>query len=86
LQARPAEDLAAFRQWESEILESYGWVDREKGVVRIPIDRAMELVVKQAFTVAEDQRNKTAPGPTWEEIMQQRVLQGAGGNVERKEP
>jgi hypothetical protein len=27
-------------------LGSYGWVDREKGVVHVPIDRAMELVVQ----------------------------------------
>jgi hypothetical protein len=25
-------------------LGSYGWVDRDRGVVRIPIDRAMDLV------------------------------------------
>jgi hypothetical protein len=27
-------------------LGSYGWVDREHGVARIPIDRAMDLVVE----------------------------------------
>jgi hypothetical protein len=27
-------------------LGSYGWVDREKGVVHLPIERAMELVVQ----------------------------------------
>jgi hypothetical protein len=30
-----------------EQLNKYGWVDREKGVVHIPIDRAMELVVER---------------------------------------
>ena len=29
------------RDWE--ILHSYGWVDEEKGVVRLPISRAREL-------------------------------------------
>jgi hypothetical protein len=29
---------------EEKALESYGWVDRKSGVVRIPIERAMELV------------------------------------------
>lgn len=29
-------------------LESTGWVDRQKGVVHIPIDQAMDLVVKGA--------------------------------------
>jgi hypothetical protein len=27
-------------------LASYGWVDRDRGVARIPIDRAMDLVVE----------------------------------------
>lgn len=29
-----------------ERLGSYGWVDRERGVVRLPIDRAMELTAE----------------------------------------
>jgi hypothetical protein len=29
-------------------LRSYGWVDRGRGVVHVPIDRAMELVVQGA--------------------------------------
>lgn len=28
-------------------LESYGWVDREAGLVRIPVERAMELYLQQ---------------------------------------
>lgn len=26
-----------------KLLDTYGWVDREKGLVRIPVDRAREL-------------------------------------------
>jgi hypothetical protein len=33
---------------ETEELSTYGWVDEEQGVVRIPIDRAMDLLVKEA--------------------------------------
>jgi hypothetical protein len=28
-------------------LESYGWVDREHGIARIPIDRAIDLTVER---------------------------------------
>lgn len=42
LAVRGERDRAARRQR----LGSYGWVDREAGVVHLPIDRAMELVVK----------------------------------------
>lgn len=42
-QNRRAHDLAAARR---EQLESYGWVDRDKGLIRIPVERAMQLVVE----------------------------------------
>jgi len=31
---------------DREVLESYGWVDREAGIARIPIEQAMRLVVE----------------------------------------
>ena len=47
LQLSPARDYQAQKQRELEILNSYGWVDREKGTARIPIDRAMEILVER---------------------------------------
>lgn len=44
----PAADLARTRRIEEERLNSYGWIDRGHGVVRIPIARAIELVVQRA--------------------------------------
>jgi hypothetical protein len=44
LQIDPAADLAAHRAAEQHELTSYGWVDRQQRVVRIPIDRAMREV------------------------------------------
>jgi hypothetical protein len=47
----PAENLAAqmrsMRQTEDAVLFGYGWVDRKAGVVRIPIDRAIDLVARR---------------------------------------
>ena len=31
-------------------LHTYGWIDRRHGVVRIPIDRAMDLLAQEAAT------------------------------------
>lgn len=28
-------------------LESYGWVDRERGVIHVPVERAMELILEE---------------------------------------
>jgi hypothetical protein len=43
-----AADICESVDEQEEKLASYGWVDREKGVVRIPIERAMELLVNEA--------------------------------------
>jgi hypothetical protein len=47
LQASPESDLSAMRAREDAVLYSYGWVDRRNGIVRIPITRAMDLLVEK---------------------------------------
>jgi hypothetical protein len=48
-EARPAADvLAESRARDQATLNSYGWVDREKGVVRLPIDRAIEKLIEES--------------------------------------
>lgn len=42
-----AKALADLQQKEQAQAGSYGWVDQSKGVVRLPIDRAIELTVKE---------------------------------------
>jgi hypothetical protein len=42
LQTDPAADLRAFNAEEQARLNSYGWIDRDKGIVHIPIREAME--------------------------------------------
>ncbi len=42
-----SEDLRSLRAREDAELNSYGYVDREKGIVRIPIRQAMELVIRE---------------------------------------
>ncbi len=43
-----AEDLKALHAQEEQILTSYGWVDKEAGIVHIPIDKAMDVALEQA--------------------------------------
>ena len=45
LQREPSRDLAALRAEKRAILDEYAWIDRDKGIVRIPIDRAMSLLI-----------------------------------------
>jgi hypothetical protein len=39
--------LAELRDKQSKQAATYAWVDQKAGVVQLPVDRAMELVVKQ---------------------------------------
>lgn len=57
LQTREPLDLAVFKKQEADILSSYGPVDNEKGLFRIPIDAAMKLALERGFPVADQ------PGP-----------------------
>ncbi len=47
LQVTPSLDIAEHREIERRLLTNYEWIDREEGVVRIPVSRAMELVVER---------------------------------------
>ena len=51
LQTAPAQDLAQFRAQEDAVLASYGWMDKEQKVVRIPIEEAMKLVAERGLPV-----------------------------------
>jgi hypothetical protein len=39
--------LADHRTKEQAEVKSYGWVDQKAGIVRLPIDRAIELTVRE---------------------------------------
>ncbi len=49
LQVSPREDLRELRAHEDEVLNGYGWADRAKGVVRIPITEAMKLTLQRGL-------------------------------------
>jgi hypothetical protein len=46
--APPNPALQNLRVEEARVLGGYGWVDREKGIVHIPVERAMDLLVEEA--------------------------------------
>jgi len=61
-------------------LEGYGWVDRAAGIVHIPIDRAMNLIVaeKKSSGPAPDQTQSANPRET------ETALQSAGRRLFRQ--
>jgi hypothetical protein len=55
LQTNPRQDLQDLRESEERTLTTYGWVDRNGGTVRIPIDQAMKLTVERGLPTRQRQ-------------------------------
>jgi hypothetical protein len=53
LQQSPWGNLSEFKEAQNKALESYGWVDRQNGVVHLPIERAMELTLQRGVAVRQ---------------------------------
>jgi hypothetical protein len=61
LEETPVLDLKAMRGAEQQVLNGYGWVDQKQGVVRIPIDRAMDLLAQRGLP---SRPQNQAPAPS----------------------
>ena len=59
LQPDPRVDLRRLRQQEQDAVSGYGWVNPTEGVVRIPVDRAMDRLIEKGLPVqTEDEKKK----------------------------
>ena len=64
LQKRPQDDLRRFEREQRAALSGYGWVDRSKGLVRIPIEEAMRIIAARgdhAFDPLDPPVNMSSP-------------------------
>ena len=52
----PRVELRELREDEDAILNNYGWVDPDHGIVRIPIDQAIDIVARKGLP------SKPSPG------------------------
>jgi hypothetical protein len=73
LQVNPRQDLLKFRAEQEHSLESYSWENKDDGTVRVPIERAMDMLLKQGLPVA--------PGPSPTENSQQAEKSAAKGSA-----
>jgi len=56
LQTNPRQDLTDLRRREDALLGSYGWVDKNAGVVRIPIGEAMRLTLERGLPARQTEK------------------------------
>ena len=76
LQISAPADLAAFRSREDADLNSYGWINKTQGIVRIPIQDAMNLIVEKNLLPIRQGTNAT--GPSVLQLQHDRPLNAEG--------
>jgi len=75
LQIMSKEELTEFRTKEEAELNSYGWINRTSGVVRIPVQRAMDLLLQRGLPTRSG-TNQIETGASEYELQQQRPQTG----------
>ena len=58
--AERAKNLTELRALEKQEMENYGWVDQPKGIVRLTVDRAVELTVDGGKDLASARKDLIA--------------------------
>lgn len=58
LQQAPVEDLQEMLAAQDKLLHTYGWVDQQHGIVRVPIDRAIDMLARRGLP------SRPAAGPS----------------------
>jgi hypothetical protein len=86
LQVEPRAELHAYCEQQVNLLNSYGWADEHNGVVRIPVDRAIELTLQQglpARSAADIPADISNPAPFTPDVTQQDQQGPCGFVLER---
>ena len=54
-------DVAELHEREDLLLNNYSWANRSRGTIRIPIERAMELIAQRGLPVEPQTQQQNAP-------------------------
>ncbi len=74
LQTTPEEDLKTMRAEIGELLGTYMWLDRDRGIARVPVETSMDILLERGLP--------TRPGaaawqrPVWRDPTQVRLGTG----------
>ncbi len=83
LQSSPDEDMATFRAEEDRTLETPAWIDRQAGTVRLPIDLAMDVLVRRGLPATGSEvpgsQTPTAPSTQGAQSMQSQAAPAPTG-------
>jgi len=59
---RRTQDLEETRREADQQLHSYGWIDKDAGIARVPISRAMEIIAREGLG-PENEKSSEKPAP-----------------------
>lgn len=76
LQVNPQVDLQEYRSRSENDLNSYGWIDSARGVTKIPIESAMNLLLSRGLPV----RPAGPAGPTELDMQRQKAAADSSKN------
>ena len=79
LLVQPRAEREKFQKGDQAQLETYGWIDRRTGIVRIPIARAMQLLVERGLP-------EVGAGQTRLQLMQSRPETNIAPNESNTSP
>jgi hypothetical protein len=63
LQGNPQHDMNKMLEDEDAVLNHYGWVDPDRGIVRLPADRALEIVAQKGLPRFQSMEPKSGGKP-----------------------
>jgi hypothetical protein len=58
IEEHPAIEIQQLHTQEDQTLSTYGWIDKSKGIVRIPLDRAIELQLQRGLPTRKEPLQK----------------------------
>ena len=82
----PQAELRAVQKIWKYQLENYGWVDREQGLVSIPINEAMKQIATKGIQPAKPQTSGNQPPRSAQTTEMQPSDSSSGRQVEKKQP
>src|SRR5262249_26595776 len=59
----PTEDIRRVRELEAQMLNSVGWIDQQRGIIRIPIEQAKKLIEQKGLPATPPSASPGAAAP-----------------------
>ena len=76
LQVAPPQELQTYKATEQARLSTYGWVNKQAGIVHIPIERAMQIIAQSGLPVSGTVSGTvTTPAPSGPQSLAQQGAQ-----------